>query len=431
MVPFWMLVVWVLVFGLPVVDAAAQSGAGSVGGRVMDQQGAVVVDATVTLVSSSRRETATRTSSAGDFTIGQVVPAEYTVQVDAPGFLRWSQKINVGAQRIDLAIGLQVAGFTEAVSVVGVTSSTLSAPTITGSRLGISLLDTPASVHIISGDAVRERGDQSVADAKTRAVGVTRQGDPGNGGGAVVARGFGGVGSVMQLFDGDQLFVGAETVTFPFDPWTVERIEVLGGPAGVLYGNGAIGGVVNVVPRKPNPFSKEGTIRVAGGSFNTWRGAIDAAGPLSERTSYRVDLSANRSSGYIDDSTSRSTVFSGSLRHVVSPTLTLTVSEDFGYQKPSTYFGTPTFRGVIDESRKSVNYNVADADIWYRDNWTQAKIEWQPRPNVRVRSGLRGVRSTISAARLKNRADTACREGGRCWKLKNCMMCSTGSAASG
>src|SRR5437762_4039589 len=117
------------------------------------------------------------------------------------------------------------------------------------------------------------------------------QGDPGNGGGAVVARGFGGVGSVMQLFDGDQLFVGSGTVTFPFDPWTVDRIEVLGGPASVMYGNGAIGGVINVIPRKPNRQGFEHTARLTGGSNNTWRAAVDTTGPINSRMAYRLDLS--------------------------------------------------------------------------------------------------------------------------------------------
>jgi iron complex outermembrane receptor protein len=287
-----------------------------------------------------------------------------------------------------LTIVLQIAGLSEAISVVGIVPATLATPALSGTRLGLTPLDTPASVQIISGEVARERGDQSVQEAKTRAVGVTQQGDPGNGGNAVVARGFGGVSSMMQLFDGDQLFVGAGTVTFPFDPWTVERIEVLGGPSSVLYGNGAIGGVVNIVPRKPNPYAREGALRVAAGSFNTWRGAIDAAGPISSSTSYRLDLSGNRSSGWVRDNNSRNVALSASVRHEFTPTLNLTVSEDFGHQEPGEYFGTPTINGVIDESRRDVNYNVGDSDIWYRDNWTQFKLEWQPSSNVRVRSGI-------------------------------------------
>ncbi len=354
---------------------------------MLDAMSAAVVDARVGLTSAAGRRLDTRTGANGSFSFLQVATGAYNLRVEAPGFASWSQRVVAGTGA-PLIITLQVAGLTEAISVVGTAAVTLGTPTLSGTRLGLTPLDTPASVSIISGDAVRERGDQTVADAKTRAVGVTMQGDPGNGGGSVVARGFGGVSSVMQLFDGDQLFVGAGTVTFPFDPWTVERIEVLGGPSSVLYGNGAIGGVVNVIPRKPNPFSREGTIRVAGGSFNTWRGAVDAAGPLTDKTSYRVDLSSNRSSGWVNDNPLKSTAISASIRHQIRPTLSFTLSEDFGYQQPGEYFGTPTFNGVIDESRRDVNYNVGDSEIWYRDNWTQFKIEWQPSSKVRVRSGL-------------------------------------------
>src|SRR3546814_1381510 len=44
---------------------------------------------------------------------------------------------------------------------------------------------------------------------------------------------------------------GGVGLTFPFDTWPIERIEVLRGPASVIYGDGAIGGVVNVIPKKP------------------------------------------------------------------------------------------------------------------------------------------------------------------------------------
>jgi iron complex outermembrane receptor protein len=381
-----LVVITLVLASAPASSAWAQSAA--IAGRVVDAQGGAVVGADVTLTSVARRTVMTLASADGAFRFDGLVPAEYTVHVDAPGFVQWSQKVTASPQSTMLTIELQVAGVAESVNVVGTSPTTLTRPTLTGSRLGLTPLETPASVQIISGDAIRERGDQTVADAKTRAVGVTMQGDPGNGGGAVVARGFGGVGSVMQLFDGDQLFVGAGTVTFPFDPWTVERIEVLGGPSSVLYGNGAIGGVINVVPRKPNPFSRENAIRLSAGSFNTWRGAIDSAGPINDRTSYRVDLSSQRSSGWMTDGESKSAAFSGSIRHELRPDLTLTVSEDFGYQNPNTYFGSPTFDGVIRDDLRKVNYNVSDADIWYKDNWTQAKLEWQPTPTVRVRTGL-------------------------------------------
>ncbi len=367
---------------------AAVAQTASVSGKVVDPASAAVTDARVTMTSPAGQRQDTRTGGDGSFSFNKIALGSYTLRIEATGFSSWSQNISAAAQGAPLTIALQVAGLSEAISVVGSAPSTLDTPSLTGSRLGLTPLATPASVSIISGEVIRERGDQSIAAAKTRAVGVTMQGDPGNGGGSVVARGFGGVGSVMQLFDGDQLFVGAGTVTFPFDPWTVERIEVLGGPSSVLYGNGSIGGAVNVVPRKPNPFSREGSVRLAAGSFGTYRGAVDAAGPITPSTSYRFDVSTNRSGGWVTNNPSNSTALSGSLRRQMTPTLILTLSEDFGYQQPGEYFGTPTINGVIEASLRNVNYNVSDSEIWYRDNWTQVKLEWQPSANVRFRSGV-------------------------------------------
>ena len=346
-------------FGVSVVlvlacAAGVEAQTARITGRVMDAQGMSVSGATVRLASSVVTQHEGRTGTDGDFSFEQLPVGGYTLRVEAPGFATWSQNVTATTSTAALDIMLQVSGLTESVSVVGRAPSSLVTPSVAGSRLGLTPLDTPASIQIISGDVVRERGDQTVQEAKSRAVGVTSQGDPGNGGNAVVARGFGGVGSVMQLFDGDQLFVGAGTVTFPFDPWTVERIEVLGGPSSVLYGNGA----------------------------------IDAAGPINASTSYRVDLSANRSGGWVRNNPSRTTALSASVRHEFSPTLTLTASEDFGHQRPGEYFGTPTINGDIDTRYRTVNYNVSDSDVSYRDNWTQFKVEWQASPSVRVRSGL-------------------------------------------
>src|SRR4029450_8514566 len=117
-------------------------------------------------------------------------------------------------------------------------------------------------------------------------VGITSQGAPGNGGTARMSRGFGGLNSLMKLYDGVQLLVASGTVTFPFDTWSVERVEFLGGPASVMYGNGAIGGVVNVVPRRPNRFTTENAFKFSAGSMNTVRAAFGRGGPINSRVAY-------------------------------------------------------------------------------------------------------------------------------------------------
>src|SRR6185295_11048983 len=185
-------------------------------------------------------------------------------------------------------------------------------------------------------------------------------GAPGNGGSSRFSRGFGGLNSLMKLYDGQQLFVASGTLTFPFDTWSVERIEFLGGPASVMYGNGAIGGVVNVVPRRPNRFTTENALRLALGTQNTMRAAFGRGGPINDKVAYRIDLSQNSTNGYVDRGDSKSSAISGSMSFAVTPRLDFTVSEDFGYQEPTEYFGSVLVDGKVDKSLREVNYNVED-----------------------------------------------------------------------
>ena len=380
-----------VIAALAVAPVNAQTQTGNVTGRVIDAQGAAVVNATITLISSTGRQLESRSGGDGMFSFVQIAPGPWTLRVDASGFASWRQTVTASPSPAPLSVTLQVADVREAIRVVGTADTTLATPAATGSRLGLTPLETPASVSILPGDTVRERGTQTVVDAKAQAVGVTNRSNPGNGGNGLAARGFSDTGSVMQLFDGELMFVGAATVPFPFDPWMVERIEVLGGPASVLYGNGAIGGVVNVVPRRPNPSPAETTVRIGAGSFNTWRGAAGTAGAIGANTWYRLDVSGNRSSGWLKDTTSNTTAFSASVRHQFRPNLALTISEDFGYQRPPKYFGSATVDGTVDPAYRDVNYNVSDPNIWYRDNWTQARVEWRPSASVSVRNSLRAI----------------------------------------
>ncbi|HEV7440919.1 MAG TPA: TonB-dependent receptor plug domain-containing protein, partial [Methylobacterium sp.] len=190
------------------------------------------------------------------------------------------------------------------------------------SRLGLTPLETPASVDVIAGETARLRGQNTVVEAVTQnATGITTIASPGNGNGAFTARGFAGPNSIQQLYDGTRLYVGAGTVTFPFDTWNIERIEVLRGPASVLYGDGAIGGVINVVTKKP-VFVPLNEARAVLGSDGIARLALDSGGPIGESLAYRLNVSGNRTEGWISpDGSFRNLAVSGALAFQATPDL--------------------------------------------------------------------------------------------------------------
>lgn len=260
--------------------------------------------------------------------------------------------------------------------------STLTQTAATGSRLNITALETPASIEIIDGELIRQRGDVSIVEAVTRATGLSNNASPGDGGSSMAARGFSGHSSIMQLYDGTRLFIGAGTVTFPFDTWMAESIEVLRGPASVLYGQGAIGGVINVVSRKPTFAAQTAEMLVGGGADGRVNAAIDFNSQLSDTVAYRVDASYRQADNWVDRGDSDSLALSGSVLWQPSDNLRITLATDYVDRTDMQYFGTPIRDGRIDESLRELNYNVSDSDINYEDSSTRLRAEWQLNPNV-------------------------------------------------
>ncbi|WP_457978953.1 TonB-dependent receptor [Ectopseudomonas composti] len=255
--------------------------------------------------------------------------------------------------------------------------TSLHTPTTAGSRLDLSALQTPASTTSLSGAEVRERNNRSVQDAVTRTPGISTIGTPGNGGTALSARGFTGHSSTMQLYDGTRQYIGAGTVTFPVDTWSVERIDVLRGPASVLYGEGATGAVINVVPKKPFAGEIRNHLRLGYGSDDRRQAALDSGGSLNDGLSYRLNINQQASNGWVDRGDSESLALSAALRWDASDDLSFTLFHEQGDQSPERYFGTPLVDGKYRESIRDRNYNVANADIRYNDQITRLSTDWR------------------------------------------------------
>ena len=236
---------------------------GAVTGRVRDGSGGVVVGATVLVRSASGLEQQTVTGPDGRFTARVAAPDDLLLIVRAEGFAEKRQPLTAGIARQDLELVLSAATVAETV-------------TVTAARVERRTADVPASVHVLGRDAVR-RSAAVVADDLLRQIPTfslfrrtsslaahpTAQG--------VSLRGVGpsGVSRTLVLLDG---------VPFndPFGGWvywtrvpleSVDRIEVVDGANSSVYGNYAMGGVINIVSTPPSPRTIE--LRSQYGSRNT------------------------------------------------------------------------------------------------------------------------------------------------------------------
>lgn len=258
----------------------------------------------------------------------------------------------------------------------------------TGSRLGLTPMQTPANIEVITGETIEARGDLTVREAVVRATGITSNPTSGNGGTSLVARGFAGHSSVMQLYDGTRLFTALGTVTFPFDTWAIDRIEILHGPSSVLYGEGAIGGAINVIPKKPTQGAIKNKARFTVGSFDTYRAAYSSSGGLNDKLSYVGSLHTGKSNGWMHRGDTEYTMFSGALKLEPTTDFNMTLFYDFGHQNPSIYAGTPLVNNRIKQSIRKNNYRIDGAKLDYKDTWIRLNSEWTPTDKMTIRNNL-------------------------------------------
>jgi outer membrane receptor protein involved in Fe transport len=126
---------------------------------------------------------------------------------------------------------------------------------VTASRGAESAFESPRAVEIVNRAQIDERAPTTTPEALENEPGVTMQ-RTNTGGGAPIVRGLLGQ-HVLLLIDGVRMNnaitrFGPNQLLNTIDPFQLQRIELMRGPASVLYGSDALGGVINLITRKPS-----------------------------------------------------------------------------------------------------------------------------------------------------------------------------------
>jgi len=266
-------------------------------------------------------------------------------------------------------------------------------PQETGSRLGLTARETPASVSVMSREQILSRNIMRTQDAVVSLTGIAEMPAPGNGFSSLSARGFVGHNSVAQLLDGTRLTVAAGTVTYPFSTWPIESIQVLRGPASVLYGDGAIGAVVNYVTKQPLFDRSEREAYVSLGQHRTISGGVGLRGPISDALAYSAYVDAAHSSGVRRDSQYDRQNASLALTFRPNARFAATMSFDGGHNDDTTYFGTPTRDGGVPREWRRTSFNVSDARVRYNDQAWRLRLRHDVADGVQLRNETYHLRS--------------------------------------
>jgi iron complex outermembrane receptor protein len=233
----------------------------------------------------------TVTNANGDFKISKLKKGNYELSISFVGYKTFSKNISINNKNIHLPVELQKLNKTINDVYIAATAKHTSENLL---KLQASLKDIPMSVATVNSKLLEQTQVYSINDALQYTTGikpVIRYG----GFQTFKMRGF---GHPVIMIDGarDERmdFSNSAPVTTLA---AVERIEYLKGPASVLHGHSAVGGIVNIVRKQPSNLFKANAA-ITYGSWETKRATLGAGDKINKKLSYRFDVGILDSKGW-------------------------------------------------------------------------------------------------------------------------------------
>lgn len=240
------------------------------------------------------------------------------------------------------------------------------------------LRDVPQTVNVVGRQELRDKQAATLTQALEAVPNFTAQSSAGNRSETFLLRGF---RRVSYSVDGMAPNAALDRPELLMDPAAIERIEVLKGPASVLFGAGEPGGTINVVTRKPSA-ETGADADVSVGSFGFKRaegsvtGALDAEGQLTGR----LTAAAQEEDGWIKGRPgSERQYFGGALEWTPFDTTRFSLSADH------TRAEQPFDRGLIWVPQQ--NRVLEPYDTWLGEDWSMVDAH-KTRINAKVEHDL-------------------------------------------
>ena len=221
-----------------------------------------------------------------------------------------------------------------------------------GTKTDTPILETAQSVSVIGRKQIDDQAPLSINQALRYTPSVTTEQRGGAGASRLeqfFIRGF----SAPVFLDG-MIIQGGRDAFPTVDPFRLERIDIVKGPASVLYGQSGPGGIVNLVSKVPR-FVQHGEIFVQGGGFNEVRGGFDIGGPiaagsggaLADQFAYRVVGLGWKGDGPVKTTEVERVFINPSLTWRPSTDTQLTVIANYQRDPYSGYYGGVPSSGTL------------------------------------------------------------------------------------
>ena len=343
----------------------AQSGHLAITGTIRDSSGGSVPGVTVKAVNEVTTTSLESVRDAqGAFRIDDVVPGAYRVEAVLDGFETASRRVVIDAGQVPVAIDFTLlpARLTEAVVV-------------TARRIEETIQDVPLPVSVVSGELATKAGAFNVNRLKEMIPTVQFYStNPRNS--AINIRGLGapfgltndGIETGVGLYIDGVFYARPAAATLDF--LDVERIEVLRGPQGTLFGKNTTAGALNVTTKRPT-FSTESDFELNYGDYGFVQGKGTISGPFSQHVAARLTFSGTSRDGLVYNTQTQSRMnnlnnagIKGTVLFAPSDSVAVTASFDHTRQRPQGY--TQVVAGVAPTLRPANRqYAAIAADLHY------------------------------------------------------------------
>ncbi len=291
---------------------------------------------------------------------------------------------------------------------------------VTAEKREETLMNVPMSVTALGGNQLDTLQDRSFADYAALVPGLSlASSQPGLTRLTLRGENAGGVGSTVAVYVDESPF-GSSTAllngainTGDFDTWDMQRIEVLRGPQGTLYGANSEGGVLKFVTTAPQLGSLSGAAEVSGdhvangGTGGDVRGVLNL--PLGDKMAFRVSASDEDVPGYIDDPQHQEKGLNGGHKEsgraslLAAPTDDLTIrltatAQESQYGGVNTVDVNPNTLQALYGGLSQARY-VAEPSNFKYENYN-ATVDWNTGPFRVLSSTSYGIINTYTGADL-------------------------------
>jgi iron complex outermembrane recepter protein len=242
---------------------------------------------------------------------------------------------------------------------------TLGKVQVTAQRRVENVQKTSVAISAVDGEQIEQRGLASIGDVLSQTPGVVVQGAAK--GASIFIRGVGSTGDAQQggdpavslNIDGVYQQQQSTPLAATLD---VERVEVLRGPQGTLYGRNSNAGSINVITREPTLGGGEGHLRVDVGNYNSLR--TEAAGdlPINAVSAARVAFASSRHDGYLSSGANAEDSTTARVKYLLQPSDELKLRVTAEHSRET---GTPT--GTVDLPHDTAHPWHSDLPSGYQD----------------------------------------------------------------